>query len=453
VTGISRTAGLGLERRFAPRTGRLDAFALRWVVAAPLAAIAVGNLTKRHELGEIGRAATMLLLVFFAERFVRRLERDRHGDLFPVTAVLFLAWLAHPLVQLVSGSPESALFEAREVLYLAIWCSPLWIVSLAVPTTDELRILVRWLDGLGLILAASVFAAFASHGTGWQLGEVYESGAGVRAFGPLGDMASYALLLFVCLELMRRRWARFALFVIAALLGQTRGVVVALVVGLLASLVVPGRDGAARRVGGWVKHFVAASLAGVALGGIIILTPAGEQMLERFGDWTTLFHEGQLGGRLRSMRFAAEQFAANPLLGLGPGGYGDVVARENLGWSYDLATHGVARGPEAVYAGSAENQIVHTAAETGVVGVGALLLWAVVALRTVARATRVPDAELKRFFQGAFLYCVVVFVGIQSAVYLLDKSAIVLVLCLVLGAAERGARAARVAAHPAGRPR
>lgn len=451
MPGISRTAGIAFERRFAPRRGRLDPFALRWVVAAPLAFTAAGNLAKRGELGEIGRAATMLLLVGFAERFVRRLESDRHGALFPMTVFLFLAWFAHPLVQLLAGSPERALLEAREVLYLAVWCSPLWIVSLAVPTSAELRVLVRWLDGLGLVLAVSVLAAFASHGTAWQLGEVYESGDGLRAFGPLGDMVSYSLLLFVGLELVRRRWTRFALFLVTALLGQTRGVVAGLVVGLLASLVVPGRERAAASGARWPTRLFAGAVAAVALAAALLLTPAGAQTLERFGDWTTLFHEGQFGGRLRSIRFAADQFFANPILGLGPGGYSDLVARENLGWSYDPGTHGVGRGPEAVYAGSAENQLVQTASETGLVGLAALLLWAAAGVRTVARATRIPDPDLKRFFQGAFVYCLVVFVGIQSAVYMLDKSAIVLLLCIVLGAAERGARAADVAAHLAGR--
>jgi O-antigen ligase len=451
VASLSYTGGA--IRRAVPPGGRLDRFALRWAVAAPLVFISIGNLTKRTELGELGRGATMLVLLGFAERFVRRLERDPPSALFSVTTWLFCAWLVHPLAQLVLGSPEQALLEAREVLYLAVWCAPLWLVSLAVPTTDELRTLVRWLDGLGLALAASVLAAYASHGTAWQLGEVYESGDGLRAFGPLGDMVSYCLLLFVGIELARRRWSRFALFLGAALLGQTRGVVAALVVGLLAAAVVPGRE---RRADGKTKRTartIAVLLGGAGLAAWLFWTPAGQQTLERFGDGTTLFYEGELGGRLRSMRFAAERFVESPILGLGPGGYGEAVARENLGWSFDPAKPGAARGSEAIYAGSAENQLLHTAAETGLVGVVALVLWAAVALRTAARATAIPDPALKRFFQGVFLYCVMVLVGTQSAVYLLDKSGIVLLLCVVLGAAERGERAAAIAAHFGSGPR
>lgn len=456
--GFARTAGLGLEARLAPPASRFatrfDGWAVRIAVASPLLFTAIDNLSERPGgLGETGRALTILLLLCFAGRLARRLERDEPTSLFRMTAFLFLAWLAHPLVQLLTGSLERALLEAREVLYLAIWCSPIWLLAVAIPTTRELGRLVRWLDGVGLLLAASVFLAYLTHGTGWQFGETLETGDGVRAFGPLGDMVSYALLLFVCLELMRRRWVRFAVFVVAALLGQTRGVLAALVVGLLVALFVPAvasrtpqaRGGRSVRGRHVARRALPTLSAAAAVAVALTLTPAGQQMLARFSDWTTLLYEQQLGGRLRSMRFAAEGFLECPVLGLGPGGYAARVAAANLGWSYDTQTGGIARGPEAVYAGSAENQLLHTAAETGLVGVVALALWAFVALRTVLRAIRIQDAELRRFFQGAFLYCVIVFFGTQSAVYLLDRSAIVLLLCIALGAAERGARAADVA--------
>lgn len=449
MAGLTRTAGEALVARSTPRAGRLDGFVWRTAVAAPLAFTAADNLTRQSGFGRAGRAVTVALLLCVAGRLARRLERDPPGSLFRVTVFLFLVWLVHPAVELLSGSPEKALFEAREVLYLAIWCSPLWVLAVTIPTTRELHALVRWLDAVGLVLAGSVFTAYLGHGTSWQLGETLESGDGVRAFGPLGDMVSYALLLFVCLELMRRRWIRFALFTSAALLGQTRGVLAALAVGLIASLFVPGAEG--RAVGRGRRRVAAVRLrpalvAAAVLGAGLLATPMGQQTLERFSDWVSLVHEQQLGGRLRSMRFAAEHFAAHPVLGLGPGGYADRVAAENLRWSYDVETGGIARGPEAIYAGSAENQVFHTAAETGLVGIGALALWAWIALRTLLRAIRIPERALQRFFQGAFLYAVVVFIGTQSAVYLLDRSAIALLLCVVLGAAERGARATEVAA-------
>jgi hypothetical protein len=412
-----------------------------YAVFGPLAFLSAYYVGGSNGATQAGRVVTMLVLLALAEPFLTVLPRRSASTPFSLSLLLFASWLVQPLAGLLAGDSPSALLAAREAFYAAIWCSSLWIVFLAIRGRDDLLLAIRLVDWLGIGVALSVYAAFVGLRFGVVLGDVQESEGALRVFGPLGDMVTYALLLFLFRELARGAWLRFAFFLPAFLFGRTRGALIALFVGLLAAGAFEVVRLARRQPLGGGRGRIMPLLVGCALVVASLLFSApGRGLLERFAHLDPYGEDSASAARRRSIRLSWELFAGHPVLGIGPGGYARYVEDQGLGWSHEDAGDPSLPGTRRFnfeFSTAAQNQLSQLAAETGALGLVVFLAWSAVALRTLHRAAAIADPDVGPFFAGAELYAIAILVGTQSTCYLSDKSSIAYLLFLVIGLADR----------------
>ncbi|REJ81860.1 MAG: O-antigen ligase family protein [Acidobacteria bacterium] len=147
-----------------------------------------------------------------------------------------------------------------------------------------------------------------------------------------------------------------------------------------------------------------AGLAVVALLVVAVLSTPLHQRVERKaeqmlrGDWNAL-----LTGRLDGWMVAVELVRERPLLGQGPGNFGVLYNRTKEQLLAQGAPFYPAHGPFSSFA-NAHNEVLEVAAETGVLGVLALL-WALGCLAVAARSA--PPAHRRTALAGALGFAVV----------------------------------------------
>jgi O-antigen ligase len=293
-----------------------------------------------------------------------------------------------------------------------------------------------------------VWLAVVGHRLGFSLGEALDFQDGsVRLFGILGDNASHLLAFFVLYEGLRRRWLRFSFVLGPLLFGLPRGALVVLLAGvawLLAGAVVRAVGRAS--LGALARALGAALIALGAAAALLLLTPLGPALAQRFD--TTRRDIGLLGDRQASFQRAWQTFREHPIAGVGLGGYLQQV--EDSGLAHD--PQGTRQRDEPIDArrrtpemGSAQNQLLQIAAESGSIGLLAYALFCTAALRTVLAATRRRRGPL---LAAACAYVVAVLLGLQTAVWLLDKSTVGALVFTLLGIAERGERLSANATLP-----
>ncbi len=431
-------------------TRRRDALLLGFAVFAPLAVVAGYDVSGDNGLVRGFRLLVAAIVAWRAGELWRTGRRLGLGHPFGATAALFALWLLEPTVRLLAGDLDAALRGARFVLYMALWCAPLWLAFLAVPDTRALRRAVARVDLLGLLVAGSVYLAALLGRFGIAFGDVVGGGDLARVFGPLGDMVGYLLLFFLLREVARRSWGRFALFLGALVLGRTRGVAIALAVGL-AALAWTSLRAAFRAGRGWelVQRFAGVLAAASLVAGVLAYSSAGRAYLERFGSWEVMAESG-FAGRLRTFDLGIELFRRHPWLGIGPEAFARVVEREDLSWSHEDLGGGRGREGRLAYASTAQNQVLQIAAESGLVGLVGFLLWAAVAVSTARRACELSEPALRDFLIAVHGFTCAILIGLQSAVYLIDKSSIAAFLMLLLGLAARAALGAEASVRSRG---
>jgi O-antigen ligase len=127
------------------------------------------------------------------------------------------------------------------------------------------------------------------------------------------------------------------------------------------------------------RRFVFGAWVGILVGALCIDAVSGGALTGRFTSIDSQFAVGQ---RLALMMTGFLMFRANPLLGVGPGGFGasleEYGPRVSLLWDY---------------VGSAHNLYVHTAAETGLVGLAALLFFLATCWMAAFRAAGTTSAR------------------------------------------------------------
>jgi O-antigen ligase len=412
-----------------------------YAVFGPLIFLSAYDLTGINAFAQAGRVVTTLALLAVAEPFFVALPRRPLFGCFVSTLLLFAVWLLQPLSALLFADGSAALLSMRETLYAAIWCSVLWIAFLSIRDRDDLLFAIRLVDWLGIAIALSVYAAVAAQRFGIVLGDVQESEYGLRVFGPLGDMVTYVLLLFLFRELSRGAWARFAFYLPPFLVGGTRGALGALFAGLLAAAAFEAIRFARRKPLAVSRgRLMAAFLGALFVLGSLFFSAPGQSLLERFGNLDSLGDDSSSAARWRTIDFSWQLFAAHPILGIGPGGYATHVENEGLTWSHEDSEDPDDPGQrlfDMEFNTAAQNQVSQIAAETGSVGLLMFALWCFVALHTLHRASSSNDTELAAFFAGAEIYAIAILIGTQWTCYLMDKSSMVYVLFLVIGLADR----------------
>lgn len=127
----------------------------------------------------------------------------------------------------------------------------------------------------------------------------------------------------------------------------------------------------------WSVALISALAIDLASGGAL-----RERIASTIGDWV-------VEQRVALMLAGLLMFRAYPIVGVGPGGFAENLERfgPQISWLWD-------------YTGSAHNAYVHTAAEMGLVGLGALLFFFgalfVVLLRGARRAGSHPDVPARQ---------------------------------------------------------
>jgi O-antigen ligase len=269
-----------------------------------------------------------------------------------------------------------------------------------------------------LLISASVYLPLS----GFDFGEIQRTQVGTgRVFGVLGDSVAFAVALFVCRSFVARRWGTFAFHLGALMLTAGIGGMLTLSVAMLAHLVLPW-PGSGR---------VAPSLRRVASFGVAIvlglgaIAVFGEMIIQRISGPNLL--NVTVAQRYATFQVATEIIREHPFVGVGLRGFNNAA---------------VALAPESLYTAgfsmnfiaNAQNQILQSLCDAGILGLTALLLLVAAALALLRNVANSGSADTEAF-RAYQVWVIGLAVGNQSAVWLLPFSIIPLLLFTVFGLA------------------
>jgi O-antigen ligase len=310
-------------------------------------------------------------------------------------------------------SPEATL-QAKALAATAVWASIYMVTFSSLNTSGDVLRLTRWLSSICLIVTASVYLSALFHVVGLRFGEILEFSDGTfRAFGPLGDQVGFLLVLPVLMSLVGSRPIMFGIHLGALLLTATRGAVLCVIVGMIAYLllVATGSIRASRKRLRW-------SVAAVAVGGLVWLSPLSAVLMGRLSDPSL---------RLMAMEMGISAVQDRPLLGSGFNGFGNSRPAVAEDWFTPAqAENGLSR---------TMNQYIQTAADGGVVALAFLLLFVLSTSRNALRVIRWRSATPE--LVALQLWLIAVLAGNQGALWLLSNTSSGFFIFAVAGLAAR----------------
>jgi hypothetical protein len=303
-----------------------------------------------------------------------------------------------------------------------LWCSPLLTIPLLLRSDRDLQIALQALALLGWLLAASVLLP----ALGVEFGEVQVSEAlGIRrVFGPIGDSVALLLSFFVVDAVANGR--RIKLLVLATALLVTAGLA-AMIVTLAALALMAVM---ALRAGG-VQIRRSTPIRAVVFVPVLLLVliiPAAG-VVARLQSLDSL--QFTIASRIGSYQAAWAVFAENWLTGVGFTGLKAVVYRYDPETIFSLFSEN--------FASTAQNQVLQTATDAGVIGVFLLLAFWTLSLRQCFLATRVGGVH-QATCRAAFAWGLGLCVANQTAVWLLPNSLVPFLFCLLVGLSSACAR-------------
>ena len=323
-----------------------------------------------------------LLLVPLGKRLIDR-EPVIVAPVLPLLVVYLGVLLLSAAAALIRGIPAE--FEEIE-LFVTEGIIIFVLVTNVVRTLRTLRQVVWALLIAGALMGAlsvhqavtesydSNYAGFAQvYGRALEEDEVDEEDTQPRASGPVGEKNRYAQVMLVLVPLAllmmwneRRRWLKFAtggialLILTAVVLTFSRGAGVGLAILLVAML-------ALRQIR---PLQVGAVVLGLVLAIVLVAPTYGERVGSLSGVEGLISEDaeadpdGAILGRTTSNLAAVNVFLDYPILGVGPGMYSPFYSRD---YANELGLRHFTTNRRA------HNLYVETAAETGVVGLGAFL--------------------------------------------------------------------------------
>jgi O-antigen ligase len=299
-----------------------------------------------------------------------------------------------------------------------LWCSPLITLPLLLRSERDLQIALYAVDFLGWLLAASVILP----AVGVEFGEIQVSeGLGIRrVFGPLGDSVALLLSFFVVKAIANGR--KIELLVLAPALLVTAGlgamIVTLAALGLMGFLLV--RTGKVQiRRSTLVRMLVLVPALMLAL----IIPAAG--VMARLQSLESL--QFTVASRIGSYQAAWAVFADNWLTGVGFTGLKAVVYRYEPETIFSLFSENLAS--------TAQNQVLQTATDAGVIGVFVLIVFCILSLRQCYAAIGVAGVH-QATFRAIFAWGVALCIANQTAVWLLPNSLVPFLFCLLVGLAS-----------------
>jgi O-antigen ligase len=400
---------------------------LFWVCGAPLL-LAVFFLTGQSAWTLLAFAFTGLLALLALLRIL-----VGQGQFVPPIAytAYVLFWAVNLLATLSAQLtlPYSNLGEEfKPLAWIFAWSTVCLLLPQFVNHRSDLTFLARCLGWMGVVVALSVFLASVGIGGG----EVLENTTGeTRAFGPFGDQVGYVLAFFAVYAAARKSWLEVLLHVAALMVTGTRAAVLVLLLGLAALYWV--RSGGLTSLRGlfvWFVRITAVAVLVVA----IMLSPAGGFIVERFTNVDLVVIT--VAERFGSVLIGVDIFSDHPWLGIGFNGYTAAA------WHYDPASY--FQKLDFKYVSYASNQLVQTAVDAGIVGVIALTVHAVTALRLQWRVARAEPGNA--LFVAGFAWCLAFVVGNQTSCWIIPNSLPALMWFLLVGAAAAGWRLQRATA-------
>lgn len=353
--------------------------------------------------------------------------------------VFFLYFLALALSTVASigeVEPSQSFLQAKSLAATFILLSIFLGVHFIVRTRADISAALAFLDFGGLVIAASVYLALGLYYVSLGFGEVLVHGGGaIRAFGPLGDQVGFILILFVVRSLAHRNWPLFGVHLGALFLTATRGAFIALGIALVLMFALrASRLGKVRK-----RSFSALVVAGAI--GLVLLIELGGFLVERFATPEEILHG--VTSRLASMKLGLMVFDDNPILGVGFGGFQEVVWRYNPKAYFDVFLEN--------YVSTAANQAVQTAAEGGAVGLVMLTLLLMAIVLQTRRVMKIVGPSHDNEIRSILIWMLAIVIGNQSAVWILPDSVLgyffflvaAIGCCTLRPGVGRGSQAAR----------
>ena len=342
-------------------------------------------------------------------------------DRIPISHILFILFflvLVFATLWSEAAGEGGAGNNFKSLIGCFLWSSVFLFGRLFFARDRDLRRAFRilWIVGYGI--SASVYGSVLSHIVGGSFGEVLIfGGAGLRAFGPIGDQVGFIIALFVVMALVRRRWLAFGVHLAAMALTGTRGAVVVLGVSLLALWIFDWKESGSL-LGKWrLTH----GLLFICIVAAVLMSPSGAYLLVRTFNSELLLSTGS--ARLGSMALGMSVFLDNPLKGVGYAGFRDVV------WGY---------APERYfdivlqnYIATTSNQYLQTATDGGIIALTVLISLLALMIYNAQTASRIFRGVVSPSLMAARAWMVGIVLGNQTAVWLLPGSLVAYLLFLV----------------------
>jgi hypothetical protein len=323
----------------------------------------------------------------------------------------------------VSG-PE-AMPQAKALAATAVWASIYVVTFASVATAGGILRLAAWINVTGVVVAASVYLSVVLYALGIPFGEVLVFGdGGIRAFGPLGDQASFVLVLPALTSLVASSPVMFGVYLGALLLTATRGAVLCLLVGATAYFLAVA-SGRIRQD----RHRLGIVLA-LLMGAALMLTPLSATLMGRV--WEPPGESGY-SLRLAAITTGIGVFRDNPVLGLGFNGFEAARPAVYEDWFNPTSTeNGLSR---------AANQYVQTATDGGALALLLLVLFAICIVRNGIRVLSWGEATPALI--GSQLWLIAMIVGNQGALWLLSHTSSGFFLFALAGLGARASAMSR----------
>ena len=318
----------------------------------------------------------------------------RYGEKWAALRANALALLPCGLFLLYLAGASYSMGEAKDVLHALDKAS----VILLIPVLIALSPGQEWRDRALTAFMAAILATLVLSFLLW-IGALPEGGEDEIIKGVRQDPAVFkkhithgVLMAFAAFV--------FALAAIKAAKPGTK-VLLAILSGLAAFNVlfmVHGRTGqlvllalVAYFLCSWLRWrgLVVAAAAGAALGGAVYLTPSSsvhqrvKTTITEIQDWRAGKPAQLQNMRLESWSNSLEIVRANPLLGVGTGGFAAAYAKQ-------------VEGTSMLPLGQPENQYLHTTVQLGAVGLAALIALFAAQWRLAARLATRTDTDLAR---------------------------------------------------------
>jgi O-antigen ligase len=380
---------LGLPPIFKVGTNSITLSSLLMLTLVP---VLIANLfTGRLKINPRSPGLWFFLVLVLSQTMVAIFRPEMFRGAFSITLQFSLMFLVLPLVSIVKD--KKALFFA-----------------------------IRSLQAWGLVQALCVYLSFLFPVAFSTLGNVYGDYAGgeFRTFGIMGDSVGWVLCFFAYWAIAAKQWLKFVFFTGAIVATATLGAIVLVFTGF-AIIFLRDLFTDFSRI---KKYFFLIGFGCIALTASIG-TLSKLTAVERVTEASSLIDQGSGAQRLWSYGIAAGFIKENPILGYGFGTYLYQI-QNRFGFRSDFLKY--SKGAIT----NANNQLLQSVYEVGILGAVVLLVMFFVYLRALIKHIDAMPALFSNFKIATFAWLLDMLLFNQTAVWL-NPSIVWFQMALVIG--------------------